>query len=290
MAKSKVGGTRAYIRGRIGSDVYSVGKTAKGARQQIVRSLAEQVSNPRTEDQMRGRMIMSTVMQAVSALAPIIDHSFDGTPTGQPSISLFIKENYAKVKADVAAHPASGGSFGILKYQQKGALPGKFLVSSGKAVLPTAVEADAGMVDIILTSDTLTVGGLRAALGLASEGYLTVICMDNALGCDFVRLHVKESLADSTVIDSTSVATLFDVEGNVTPTIALSQNSIRVTLASNLNLYQAYGVIVSDKVDGAWIHNTCTLNGDFSSMTDTADVALPTYPTGSEQFLNGGSL
>lgn len=290
MAKSKVGGTRAYIRGRIGSDVYSVGKTAKGARQQIVRSLAEQVSNPRTEDQMRGRMIMSTVMQAVSALAPIIDHSFDGVPTGQPSISQFIKENYAKVKADVAAHPSSGGSFGILDYQQKGALPGKYLVSSGKAILPAAVEPDAGIMDIVLTATTLTVGGLRAALGLASEGYLTFINMDNVLGCDFVRVHVKESLADNTVIDGASVATIFDVEGNVTPTISLSTNTIRVTLASSLNLYQAYGVIVSDKVDGAWIHNTCTLTGDFSSLTDTADAALPTYPKGGEQFLNGGSL
>lgn len=290
MAKSKNGGTRAYIRGRIGSDVYSIGKDGKGSRQQVVRSLAEQVSNPRTVEQMRGRMIMSTVMQAVSALAPIIDHSFDGFSTGQPSISQFIKENYAKVKADVAAHPSSGGSFGILDYQQKGALPGKYLVSSGKAILPAAVDASAGNMDIILTASTLTVGGLRAALGLASEGYLTMINMDNVLGCDFVRVHIKESLSDETVIDSSSVATIFDVEGNVTPTIELSTNTIRITLVSSLNLYQAYGVIVSDKVDGAWIHNTCTLTGDFTSMTDTADAALPTYPTGGEQFLNGGSL
>ena len=42
MAKSKNGGTRSFIRGRIGSDVYSVGKVGKGARQPVVRSLAEQ--------------------------------------------------------------------------------------------------------------------------------------------------------------------------------------------------------------------------------------------------------
>ena len=47
MAKSKVGGTRAYIRGRIGSDVYSIGKTSAGKKQQVVRSLAEQVKNPK---------------------------------------------------------------------------------------------------------------------------------------------------------------------------------------------------------------------------------------------------
>ncbi len=290
MAKSKVGGTRAYIRGRIGSDVYSVGKTAKGDRQQVVRSLAEQVSNPRTEDQMRGRMIMSTVMQVVSALSPIIDHSFDGFPNGQPSISQFIKENYGKIKADVAAHPSSGGVFGINKYQVKGALPGKYLVSQGTAVLPACVDTSVGLMDIMLTATTLTVGGLRAALGLAAEGYLTMINMDNVAGVDFVRVHVKDSLPDNTVIDNASVATLFDVEGNVTPTITLSTNTIRITVLASGNLYQSYGVIVSDKVDGAWIHNTCTLDGDFSAMPDTADQALPTYPTGSVAFLNGGEI
>ena len=115
MAKSKNGGTRSFIRGRIGSDVYSVGKDGKGARQQVVRSLAEQVANPRSSAQMFGRMVMSTVMQTVSALKPIIDHSFDGVATGQPSISEFIRRNYALVKADAEAHPASGNQFGLNK-------------------------------------------------------------------------------------------------------------------------------------------------------------------------------
>lgn len=290
MAKSKVGGSRAYIRGRIGADVYSVGKDGKGARQQVVRSLAEQVSNPRTEAQMQGRMIMSTVMQTVSALSPIIDHSFDGVAKGQPSISEFIRRNYALVKADVVAHPSSGGVFGIVDYQDKGALPGKYVVSTGSAVLPSAVSIDGGMMDIALTSGTLTVGGLRAALGLAAEGYLTAVTMDNGLGVVFARVHVKESLADATVISAENVGALFDIEGNVTPTISLSTNTIKVTLASSLNLYYACGVIVSDKINGAWVHNNCTLNGDFSSMPDTASAAIATYPTGTAQFLNGGDL
>lgn len=290
MAKSKNGGTRSFIKGRIGSDVYSVGKDGKGNRQQVVRSLAEQVSNPRTEAQMQGRMIMSTVMQVVSAMSHIVDHSFDGLANGQPSISEFIRRNYALLKADVAAHPSSGGSFGFVDYQAKGALPGKYVVSNGSAVLPSAVTADIGLMEIALTADTLTVGGLRAALGLAAEGYLTAITMDDELGVLFARVHVKASLADSTAITSDNVATLFDVEGNVTPTVSLSSNTIQVTLASSLNIYQAYGVIVSDKINGAWVHNNCTLTGDFSSFPDTASAAIATYPTGSAQFLNGGDL
>ena len=71
MAKAKSGGTRSFLRGRVGSDVYSIGKDAKGNKQQIVRSLAESVANPQTLAQMRGRMIMSTIMQAVSSMSAI---------------------------------------------------------------------------------------------------------------------------------------------------------------------------------------------------------------------------
>ena len=78
-------------------------KDGKGKKQQVVRALAETVKNPQTIAQMRGRMIMSTVMQAQSAMAYIVDHSFDGVPAGQPSISEFIRRNYELIKADVAA-------------------------------------------------------------------------------------------------------------------------------------------------------------------------------------------
>lgn len=288
MAKSKVGGSRAYIRGRIGSDVYSIGKNAKGSRQQVVRSLAEQVSNPRTQQQMFGRMIMSSVMQAVSGLKSIIDHSFDGLPAGQPCISEFIRQNYALVKADAVAHPASGNQFGLVKYQEKGTKLGKYIVSAGSAILPSAVTAGGSSLSIALTADTLTVGGLKAALGLSSDGYLTYVLIDDTYGVQFFRVKLDTTLADTTAITSDNVASLFSLEGNITPSVSLSTNSIYFEPAST-GLSQASGCIVSEKIDGQWIHNNCTLKltGEAASA---ADVALPTYPTGSEQFLNGGDL
>ena len=288
MAKSKVGGTRAYIRGRIGSDVYSVGKNGKGQRQQVVRSLAEQVSNPRTSSQMFGRMVMSTVMQVVSALKPIIDHSFDGIPTGQPSISEFIRQNYALVKADAAAHPASGNFFGLVKYQEKGAKAGKYIISTGNAVLPTAITGDDSAMIIALTASTLTVGGLKAALGLTAEGYLTYVLLSNNKGAQFVRINLSTDLSDETAITAENVGSLFTISGNAAATAELNSNSILISITEP-GTSAFFGFIVSDKVDGVWTHNTVTLNGadgvDFAS-----DVALPTYPTGSEQFLNGGDL
>jgi len=288
MAKSKNGGTRSFIKGRIGSDVYSVGKDGKGSRQQVVRSLAEQVSNPRTESQMFGRMIMSSTMQAVSGLAMIIDHSFDNVPSGQPSISEFIRKNYAAIKADATAHPANGNKFGLVKYQEKGAKLGEYIVAAGSAIVPAAVVASGTSLKIALTENTLTVGGLKAALGLSADGYLTWVTVDSSLGVQFFRVKLTTSLADATAITAENVASLFTLEGSIAPTVSLSGNNIMFSVAGT-GLNQAYGCIVSEKVDSRWIHNNCTLTllgeADF-----TADAALPTYPTGAAQFLNGGDL
>ena len=288
MAKSKVGGSRAYIRGRIGSDVYSIGKNGKGSRQQVVRSLAEQVSNPRSQSQMFGRMIMSSVMQAVSALKPIIDHSFDGLPAGQPCISEFIRQNYALVKADAIAHPANGNKFGLNKYQEKGAKLGEYIVAAGSAVMPAAVTTNQSSLKITLTADTLTVGGLKAALGLSADGYLTWLSIDSTYGTQFFRVKIDTALADTTAITSDNVGSLFSLEGNITPSVSLSGNDIFFEVA-NTGLDQSVGAIVSEKVGGQWIHNNCTLSLT-GAAEFAADVALPTYPTGSVQFLNGGDL
>lgn len=288
MARSKNGGSRAFLRGRIGSDVYSIGKSGKGSRQQVVRSLAEQVSNPRSQQQMFGRMIMSSVMQAVSALKPIIDHSFDGMPKGQPSISEFIRQNYALIKADANAHPANGNKFGLAKYQEKGAKLGEYIVAAGSAIVPAAVIASGSSLKIALTADTLTVGGLKAALGLSADGYLTWVTIDSTLGVQFFRVKLTTSLADSTAISADNVASLFTLEGSITPTVSLSDNNIFFEVA-NTGMDQATGCIVSEKIDGQWIHNNSKLKL-VGAATFTADEALPTYPMGDEQFLNGGNL
>lgn len=288
MAKSKNGGTRAFIRGRIGSDVYSVGKDGMGKRQQVVRSLAEQVSNPRSQQQMFGRMVMSTVMQAVSAMAPIIDHSFDGFAKGQPSISEFIRRNYALVKADAIAHPAANNVFGLNKYQEKGIFPGHYTVSNGSAEKPAAVSMSAKTLAIALKAGSMTVGGLKAALGITADGYMTAIVVTRESGFCYARVKVSTSMPDTTAITAENVASLFSIESNVEVTPGVNNNNIFFEVSVDGNDW-AEGVIISDKVDGAWVHSACTLTGTLEE-TQGSDVALPTYPVGSEQFLNGGNL
>lgn len=289
MAKSKNGGSRAYIRGRIGSDVYSIGKNGKGDRQQVVRSLAETVANPRTQNQMFGRMIMSTVMQSVSALQPIIDHSFDGLPKGQPSISEFIRQNYALVKADAVAHPASGNIFGLNKYQEKGAKIGEWVVSKGSAVIPSLVSLSAGAGAFAVSLETddsmiSKIGQLREALGMGDDDYITLVGINASGNAEYIRARINPTLAADTTINSNTAVFVF--EGNVTPTVTITADSIAVAVTG---IDVCRGLIFTKKTDAGYNHSNCVLSSA-ADQNFASDVALPTYPTGSKQFLNGGDL
>lgn len=291
MAKSKSGGTRAYIRGKIGADVYSIGKTSKGQKQQVVRSLAEVVSNPQTESQMRNRMIMSTVMQAVSALSPIIDHAFDAVPSGQPAISEFIRVNHALIKADAAAHPSSDMTFGLVKYQEKGAKSGLYIIADGKVAIPASLSlafaANVPALTIALTAATLTVGGLKSALGLAGGDYITLVGINANGGLLYGRAYITDSEADTTAISSDNVETLFTIEANDVVAVSLDGNSIKFTFTSTA---KSAGVILSKKENSEWNHSKSTMQNSSLAVEFSEDIALPTYPQGASRFLNGGDL
>lgn len=291
MAKSKNGGTRAMLRGRVGSDVYSVGKDGKGKKQQVVRSLAEQVSNPRTAAQMFGRMVMSTIMQAVSVLSVLIDHAFDGLATGQPSISEFIRRNFKLAKADALTHPDASNTFGMVKYGEKNAKGGAYIIASGGIYVPTAVTNDSTALALVMTITKLatetTAGAIRALLGLAVGDYFTMVAIDKLGGSQFFRVKVADTLADTTTLTDANIASLFDFEGTITPTVALTGTAITITGTVSGGV-ASHGLIVSQYKDGSWQHNDAQMS--VLDATYTADVAIDTYPIGSEKFLNGGDI
>lgn len=288
MAKSKSGGTRTFIRGRVGSDVYSVGRDAKGKKQQVVRSLAESVSNPQTLSQMRGRMIMSTIAQALAVLRPICDHSFDNVVGARANLAEFTSRNYALIKADIAAHPSSGNAFGLNAYGEKGAKQGCYVVADGIANIPSALVLTqaTGVVVITLPTDNVTVGGLKSALGMTSEEYFTLVGITSAGAAAYERFRVNPTLASDTAITGANVADAFAVEGNAAASITIASNVITITLSS---IAGCAAVIISKKANGKYIHNEAVL-GDGDSFANSSDVALPTYPVGAQNFLNGGDI
>lgn len=288
MAKSKSGGTRTFLRGRVGSDVYSVGRDGKGKKQQVVRSLAESVANPQTQAQMRGRMIMSTIAQAQAVLRPIVDHSFDNVSGARANLAEFTSRNYALIKADVAAHPSTGNKFGLVKYQEKGAKQGAYVIAAGAATIPSALvlTKSTGVIAISLPSDAITVAGLKAALGMTNEEYFTLVGIDEEGAAKYERFRVNPNLSDSTAIAAGNIGDVFAVEGNAEASVAIASNVISITLAS---VKDCCAVIVSLKASGKYIHNDAVL-GDGSNMSYPSDTALPTYPVGAQAYLNGGDI
>ena len=285
MARSKSGGTRSFLRGRVGADVYSIGKDAKGKKQQVVRSLAESVANPQTLAQMRGRMIMSTVMQAVSAMSQIIDHSFDNVSAGQPNVSEFIRRNYAAIKADVSSHPAEGNAFGLAMYGEKGVKQGAYIVSAGSALPATGIVVDgtAKTLSIALSAGA-TIADLRSALGLGANDYFTAVAITADKKFVFVRFHVSTALADSTAISAENIAEVISTDGNISVSLAFAGNSITATFGA---FSANYGIIVSRKENATYKHNDCVLV-TVADPAYTSDTALPSYPVGIQRFLNGG--
>ena len=286
MGKSKNGGTRSFLRGRVGSDVYSVGKDSKGQRQQVVRSLAESVANPQTSAQMKGRAIMSTVMQAVSALAAIIDHSFDTVSAGQPNVSEFIARNYALIKADVAAHPSSDNLFGIVKYGEKGAKQGAYVIADGSAYVPVALQNAAAKATLTVSADSLTFGAVKTALGLNDKEYFTLVGLTDAGAAEIARFRLGESLTDETVITSSNIDEVFKMEANCTPTLDVNGLAIEIALP---NAQANSAIIISKLENGSYKHNDATLLA-VSAPSWTFDVAIDTYPIGQARLLNGGDF
>ena len=241
---------------------------------------------------MFGRMVMSTVMQAVSALQPIIDHSFDGLPKGQPSISEFIRQNYALVKADAIAHPVSGNKFGLCKYQQKLMVNGPFVLSDGKAVLPVAIAADdEDGLHVNNIGATPTVGSFKAAWGLTKDEYITIVAPKiNRQGeCEdvqFCRLSFDFNVADSTALTVEVLNAAAKMEGTKTLTFEIADQQVNI---SGITCEYNDNIIVSRLENGSYIHNKAVMWADHAD-TQASDVVLPTYPTGTQQFLNGGDL
>lgn len=289
MAKSKSGGTRSYIRGRVGADVYSVGKDGNGKKQQVVRSLAETVSNPRTLTQMKGRMIMSTVMQAVSAMSQLVDHSFDNVSNGQPSISEFIRRNYSLIKADVEAHPSSGNTFGLSKYGEKGMKGGAYVLSAGDVIVPNGISTNGGILQIELGQGS-TLQQLADALGIGAGDFITLCAWSATNGFTFIRVGIPDSATMTTVITQANILELLTVENYTKETSPVYYNgeNFGINVDQSVAAGSAAAYIISRKVNGSWKHSDSVLlcgEPDF-----TADVALPTYPTGEAKFLNGGDI
>lgn len=262
---------------------------------QITKDRVYDVKNPRTESQMRQRMLMTTVGAAYKMLKSIADHSFEGYSSGMQCMRQFNSRNLNRFKQAAAAK----GSVAFNEYKDGDINPLPFILASGS--LPGFIfsfdgESHLQIVGEKENADFTTAEGIYAALGVQRNDLIT-FCTVNGEGStsngvytyeaerfNIVRLYCDKSGAVSRPDDAFTIST-----NNDQASISMSTAGNALTIKTGEADFGA--VIQSRKNDSGWLRSDAVMivNDTVIAGVKTANQ-LDTYPVGTELILNNGPM
>ena len=294
--------------------------------QQVTKSRVTSVANPQTLYQMEQRMRLVQVANAATKLKGLINHSFEGVPYGQESISRFRAMNLTKgVLTPESWVPKGVGDCGVADFViAKGTLPeikGKFVETDRKS----APQVDLRQPQLQSTKED-TLASWVIENGFMDGDQLTFLAgfqygpsvIVNGKAVYFHRFaierlilrldeqgRVKLGEEDG---DNWSFTSSSDPNSQVSIvgeffefTIASSKESTRLSTgvkfvaqpyASSLNFsYDMFGCILSRKDGEVWRRSFCQMaTKAVPSYVVSYDDAAPTYikSTASNKYLNLG--
>lgn len=262
---------------------------------QITKDRVYDVKNPRTEAQMRQRMLMTTVGAAYKTLKSIADHSFEGYSSGMQCMRQFNSRNLNRFKKAAAAK----GSVAFNEYKDGDINPLPFILASGSlpgfdyklnatSNLEIVGEKDA--------ADFTTAEGIYAALGVQRNDLITFctvigegsvsngVYTYKAERFDVVRLYCDKSGSVAKPADAFTISTNNDLAA-----VTMSTSGNAITIKSNEADFGA--VIQSRKNDSGWLRSSAVMvvSDNAISGVKTANQ-LETYPVGTELILNNGPM
>lgn len=262
---------------------------------QITKDRVYDVKNPRTESQMRQRMLMTTVGAAYKMLKSIADHSFEGYSSGMQCMRQFNSRNLNRFKQAAAAK----GSVAFNEYKDGDINPLPFILASGS--LPGfAYKLDASSnLEIVGEKEGAvftTAEGIYAALGVQRNDLITFctvigegatsngVYTYKAERFNIVRLYCDKSGSVTKPADAFTIST-----NNDQATIAMSTSANALTIKTGAADFGA--VIQSRKNDNGWLRSDAVMivAKDVISGVKTANQ-LATYPVGTELILNNGPM
>lgn len=262
---------------------------------QITKDRVYDVKNPRTESQMRQRMLMTTVGAAYKMLKSIADHSFEGYSSGMQCMRQFNSRNLNRFKQAAAAK----GSVAFNEYKDGDINPLPFILASGS--LPGFVfsfdgESNLQIVGEKENADFATAEGIYAALGVQRNDLITFCTVigegSNSNGVytykaerfNIVRLYCDKSGAVSKPADAFTIST-----NNDQASISMSTAANALTIKTGAADFGA--VIQSRKNDSGWLRSDAVMivAENVISGVKTANQ-LATYPVGTELILNNGPM
>lgn len=287
-----------HARGKVGSLVFS---RANG--QQVVRTRAEVIKNPQTQAQMIQRILLQTAAQAYSRMQPIVDHSFEGIPAGQKSMSYFMKRALANLRTELAevgdldaASPAvvalGTNYFAVNMYPvAKGTLP---------PVIPAVVGT--GGAEFAVASNSYA--NVIASLGLERGDQLTFVAIEGTTiaNCAFkyMRVILDPREEDGTEADLDSAFVIEGVINKPNPKneyngLYIAYANEALTITADGSLAAAAAIASRQKNDGTWLRSNASLTiADGVQVGITVQDALDAFYSGgldiiSERYLNNAS-
>lgn len=262
---------------------------------QITKDRVYDVKNPRTESQMRQRMLMTTVGAAYKMLKSIADHSFEGYSSGMQCMRQFNSRNLNRFKQAAAAK----GSVAFNEYKDGDINPLPFILASGSLPGFTYKLDDTSNLEIVGEkegADFATAEGIYAALGVQRNDLITFctvigegttnngVYTYKAERFNIVRLYCDKSGAVSKPADAFTIST-----NNDQASISMSTSGNALTIKTGATDFGA--VIQSRKNDNGWLRSDAVMivADDVISGVKTANQ-LATYPVGTELILNNGPM
>ena len=262
---------------------------------QITKDRVYDVKNPRTEAQMRQRMLMTTIGAAYKTLRSIADHSFEGYSSGMQCMGQFNSRNLNRFKQAAAAK----GSVAFNEYKDGDINPLPFILASGSLPGFAFKFDETSKLEIVGEKESAgftTAEGIYAALGVQRNDlitFCTVIGEGSTLNgvytykaerFNIVRLYCDKSGAVSKPADAFTIST-----NNDQASISMSTAGNAITIKTGAADFGA--VIQSRKNDNGWLRSDAVMivAEDVISGVKTANQ-LATYPVGTELILNNGPM
>lgn len=261
---------------------------------QITKERVSEVKNPRTEGQMRQRMLMTTVGAAYRYLKPIADHSFEGKTVGQKCMSEFNRLNLNKFK-EASRNDAS--VVALNSFKDSLINPVAFILSKGSLdELPYAVNAQNQIYISAPAKDVTTAENIYAALGIKYGDMITFVTVKGESSLingiftytpnqlSIIRLKADKIGAVATPHDA------FSVESNIAG-LDINVTAANDTLTLTTNECNFGTAILSRESNGMWLRSNSHFVGNRQILNGVCvGNQFSTYPTGDALILNGAKM
>ena len=263
--------------------------------QQVTKDRVYDVKNPRTEGQMKQRMLMTTVGAAYKFMKSIADHSFEGKSSGMACMREFNSRNLNRFKKAAGEN----GSVAFNEYKDGDINPLPFVLSAGTLAGVDYKLNAASQLEIAFDTagaDMTTAEGIYAAMGIKRNDLITfcsVIGKGGVVGSvfeytaerfDVVRLVADKTGAVSKPLDAFTIST-----NSLQASVNVNATTGKLTITSGECDFGA--VIQSRQADGSWLRSTAVMVVK-ESLIEGVKTAnqLATYPVGTELILNNGPM